>query len=62
MLRIFGIRRPSNTVNDLEEKHLEQAWAAINGSRQMLVDNPSPDTFLGRRTQEPFPREGEGDE
>lgn len=26
-------------------------------SRELLKPPPSPDTFLGRKTQEPFPRE-----
>lgn len=57
MSRIFRIVRPSNTIKNMEEKHFELAWAAINEARRTLDDNPVPDTFAGRKTQEPFPRE-----
>ena len=58
MLRIFRVIRSSNTVKGLEEKEIEQARAAISASRRTL-ENPLPDTFLGRKTREPFPREDE---
>ncbi len=57
MSRIFRIVRPSNTIKNMEEKHFELAWAAINEARRTLDDNPVPDTFAGRKTQEPFPSE-----
>ncbi len=57
MLRIFRIARRSNTIKNMEEQHFEQAWAAIKEARRTLADNPLPDTFAGRKTQEPFPRE-----
>lgn len=59
MLRIFRIARLSNTTKSLEEQHLIQAWAAIKQARLTLTNNPPPDTFAGRKTQEPFPREEE---
>ena len=53
-LRIF---RPSNRFNDMEAKQVALARAAIAEARQMLADDPRPDTFAGRKTQEPFPHE-----
>ncbi|RXH04588.1 hypothetical protein EAV90_09340 [Bradyrhizobium vignae] len=43
-----------------DEKHAEQVRKAIRESWEVLT-LPRPDTFLGRRTHEPFPSEqGEG--
>jgi hypothetical protein len=53
----FHISRLSNSAKGLEEKHLERTWAVIKEARKMLADTPCPDTFLGRKTQEPFPKE-----
>ena len=53
----FHISRLSNSVKGLEEKHVERTWAVIKEARMMLADTPCPDTFLGRKTQEPFPNE-----
>jgi hypothetical protein len=57
MLPTLRIIRLSNTLKGSEEKHLEFAWTAIMQARRMLTDHPCPDTFLGRKTQEPFPSE-----
>ena len=53
----FHISRLSNSAKGLEDKHLERTWAVIKEARKMLADTPCPDTFLGRKTQEPFPSE-----
>jgi len=53
----YRIHRLSNTTAGLEEVLLAYARAAIIEARQMLVDNPCPDTFVGRKTQQPFPWE-----
>jgi len=37
--------------------HLEQMRDVIEQSRKLLAKNPVPDTFAGRKTQEPFPQE-----
>lgn len=57
MLPPFRIIRPSNTLKGFQEKLLEQAWAALATAHRTLTDNPHPDTFAGRKTQEPFPSE-----
>jgi hypothetical protein len=51
------IVRLSNTMKGLEERLLRQAHAAIVRARRTLSEQPCPDTFLGRKTQEPFPQE-----
>ena len=50
----FRIFRGSS---DFDEKHLEQTRRMIAESCGLLQDNPIPDTFAGRKTQEPFPTE-----
>jgi hypothetical protein len=57
MAPIFRVVRLSNRTEQLEEKLYQRAWTAITEARQMLADNPRPDTFAGRKTQEPFPSE-----
>ena len=57
MAPIFRVVRLSNRTEQLEEKLYQRAWTAITETRQMLADNPCPDTFAGRKTQEPFPSE-----
>jgi hypothetical protein len=57
MVQPFGIFRTSNNAEELDAKHLEKVRVAIERARQALVDYPSPDTFAGRKTQEPFPIE-----
>ncbi|WP_448031372.1 hypothetical protein [Bradyrhizobium liaoningense] len=39
-----------------DEKHVQQVREAIRKARKVL-ELPQPDTFLGRRTHEPFPSE-----
>ena len=59
MLSAFRVIRFSKIIKGQEEKHVELVRAAIVEARRTLADNPCPDTFLGRKTQEPFPNEGE---
>lgn len=35
----------------------ERAKAVVEMAQQVLQQCPGPDTFLGRKTQEPFPQE-----
>jgi len=53
----YRINRLSNITEGFEEALLVYARATIIEARQMLVDNPCPDTFVGRKTQQPFPWE-----
>ena len=53
------VYRPSNTSKELETQHLALMQEALARSREVLK-SPPPDTFAGRKTQEPFP--GEKDE
>ncbi|VIO77015.1 hypothetical protein [Bradyrhizobium ivorense] len=39
---------------------VEEALRTSARSRQVLNDNPPPDNFIGRKTQEPFPQEEGG--
>jgi len=55
----FRGNRLSNPTRGLEQSRLEDMAAAIVETRGVLVDNPCSDTFLGRKTQEPFPKEKE---
>jgi hypothetical protein len=57
MVHPFGIFRTPNNAKEQDAKHLERVREAIERARQALVDYPSPDTFAGRKTQEPFPLE-----
>jgi hypothetical protein len=50
MLVRRGICRPSQ-----EEVHeLERLRGIVREAREVLIRVPVPDTFLGRKTQEPF--------
>ena len=55
----FRVYRVSNTLKDLASEHLRQMHDAIARSREMLR-GALPDTFVGRKSQEPFPKEDEG--
>jgi hypothetical protein len=52
------IHRLSNALKDVAAQHLGMIRAALATSRELLK-SPMPDTFLGRKTQEPFPPEEE---
>jgi hypothetical protein len=45
---------PERLANEIETTR-----AIIRRAAQVLSDNPKPDTFAGRKTQGPFPKEGE---
>ena len=40
-------------------RQIEEIRAITKRSCQILRDNPKPDSFAGRKTQEPFPKEAE---
>lgn len=50
-VRIF---RSSNVRQELDAEHIKAARASVADSRKVLEDNPMPDTFVGRKTHEPF--------
>ena len=39
-----------------DDQHLKVARDSIAASRKALKDNPKPDTFAGRKTQETLPK------
>lgn len=53
MLLRRGICRPSQQEID----EIERLQEFVRDARDVLTRFPMPDTFLGRKTQEPFPRE-----
>lgn len=44
-------------AHDGDAQTIERAQQTSARSRRVLKDNPRPDTFIGRKTQEPFPQE-----
>ena len=58
----FRVHRLPNTLKDLETRHLELMHEAIARSRELLKNTPQPDTFVGRKTYQPFPPPAEDDE
>jgi len=52
--------RKTHYPSPSEEKHVEQVREIIRKSRKLL-EISQPDTFLARRTHEPFPSE-QGDD
>jgi hypothetical protein len=44
---------------DFDMMHLEQMRAVIKRSRELLANTSGPDTFAGRKTQEPFLQDDE---
>jgi hypothetical protein len=57
MLPTSRILRLSSTSYGQDARYLQLARTAIIRARHMLADYPRPDTFVGRKTQEPFPSE-----
>jgi hypothetical protein len=53
MLYQRGICRLSRS--DIDE--IDRLRELVRQARQLLKRFPKPDTFLGRKTQEPFPKE-----
>ena len=54
----FRIYRIPNTLKDKEAEHLRQTRDAVARCIDILKA-PSPNTFAGRKSQEPFPKEEE---
>lgn len=52
-----GIRRPSQREID----ELERLRKFAREAREVLNRISPPDTFIGRKTQEPFPKEAQSD-
>jgi hypothetical protein len=50
------VHRLSDALKDLAAKQLAMVRDAIARSRELLKF-PPPDSFVGRKTQEPFPTE-----
>ncbi|MCA1362349.1 hypothetical protein I6F14_30550 [Bradyrhizobium sp. IC3069] len=48
--------KPTRYPLQSDEKHVQQVRKAIRESLEVLT-LPRPDTFLGRKTHEPFPSE-----
>ena len=44
--------------HDIDAQQIEQTRKLTDEAREVLRQ-PRPDTFLGRKTQEPFPKEDE---
>ena len=51
------IIRPSNRQREQDDRHIKMMRDEMNAARRVLADNPKPDAFAGRKTQEPFPQE-----
>jgi hypothetical protein len=51
---------PQHRLTAQDQRVTEQARKIIRQSTDVLRQNPSPDTFLGHKTQEPFPQEQDG--
>jgi hypothetical protein len=58
MLSRRGICRPSR----FETSDVERMRKFIQEAIDVLKRFPEPDTFIGRKTQEPFPREAQATE
>jgi len=54
----FRVYRVPNTWQDEEAEHLARMLDAVARSREVLKCR-LPDTFVGRKSQEPFPKEGD---
>jgi hypothetical protein len=52
------IEQPApHQIADKNERVTEQTRETIRQSTEILRRTPSPNTFLGHKTQEPFPQE-----
>jgi hypothetical protein len=51
----FRIFRLGN-LKEQHARHVEQMRKMAAHGREVLENNPPPDTFAGRKTQEPFPK------
>ena len=55
-------RRPTIFRASERQADVEFARLVTRNAVELLQRNPAPDTFLGRKTHEPFPEEHEGAE
>jgi hypothetical protein len=46
-------------IQAIDAKQIDQMREVIAQSEKLLSNNPIPDTFVGRKTQEPFAAEDE---
>ena len=51
------IHRVSNRTKGYDAMHLNAVRAAMAHGEEILENSSAVDTFLGRKTQEPFPKE-----
>ena len=51
---LFRFYRPTTNA-----EHLQVVRVSLARSFEVLRDYPAPDTFVGRRTYEPFPKEND---
>src|SRR5215831_18346659 len=54
----WRIYRPSKTKDENEMRHSREV---VKRGVELLRQSPVPDTFLGRKTQEPFPKDEESE-
>jgi hypothetical protein len=54
----FHVFRISKSLKKQEAEHLRQVYDAIARGLEILKA-PLPDTFVGRKSQDPFPKEEE---
>jgi hypothetical protein len=54
----FRVYRVSSKLRELASEHLRQMHEAIARSREIL-NSALPDTFVGRKSQEPFRKKEE---
>ena len=54
----FHIFRIPSSLKDQEAQHLRQVYEAIARGLEILKA-PLPDTFVGRKSRDPFPKEEE---
>jgi hypothetical protein len=54
----WRIYRPSKTEDEREMRYWREI---VKRGFEILRQSPVPDTFLGRKTQEPFPKDEESE-
>jgi hypothetical protein len=59
MAQSVRVHRISSRTKDYETKQLAAVRATIAYSKHLLKSSGATDTFAGRKTQEPFPKERE---
>lgn len=53
------IRRRICRISERDMREIDRLRAFVAEAMELLKRCPQPDTFIGRKTQEPFPREAE---